>query len=138
LMATATPLPAAAPYSAGFGEVDATGAAAIGQPPNPNAALERFVVPDPDGGPTPVFDGAAWQAAASADPNWAAESWGTESWGTESWGTESWGTAYWRLSAWATESWGTESWGTESWGTESPTDGASGDVPDPTPGWIGP
>src|SRR5438105_1754122 len=136
-MVSAVALPSAAPFSSGFGEVDAAAASAIDHPPNPNAALENFVVPDPDGGPTPVFDGPAWQATALANPVWSAESWGTESWGTESWATESWGPAYWQAGVWATESWGTESWGTESWGTESwgteswgtaaPTDGAAAD-----------
>jgi serine protease AprX len=111
LMLTAAPT-AASGYALGVGEVDAATALAVDNPPNPNAALAAFLVPDPAGGPTPVFDGPSWVAAAKADPAWSAASWGTASWGTASWGTASWGTASWGTAYWASASWGTASWGT--------------------------
>jgi hypothetical protein len=64
LMLTAAPLPAAAPFSLGVGEVDAAAASAVTNPPNPNAALNSFLVPDPLGTATPVFDAASWGTAA--------------------------------------------------------------------------
>jgi hypothetical protein len=111
LMLTAAPT-AASGYSLGVGEVDAAAALAVVDPPNPNAALATFLIPDPAGGPTPVFDAASWGTAAKANPAWAAASWGTASWGTASWGTASWGTASWGTAFWASASWGTASWGT--------------------------
>jgi hypothetical protein len=117
LMLSAAPAGAAAPLSLGVGEVDAAAALAVQDPPNPSAGLEAFLVADPAGGPTPVFDGASWGTAAQANASWGTASWGTASWGTASWGTASWGTSYWSAASWGTASWGTASWGTASWGT---------------------
>jgi hypothetical protein len=134
LMLSATQPGAANPYSLGVGEIDARAALGVTDPPNPNAAIDQFVVPDPAGGPTKVFDTASWGTAAQADASWGTASWGTASWGTASWGTASWGTAYWSSASWGTASWGTASWGTASWGTASwgtaswGTDNAKDDV----------
>jgi subtilisin family serine protease len=102
LMLTAAPAGAAAPLALGVGEIDAAAALAVSDPPDPNAALEQFVVPDPAGGGEPVFDAASWGTTAQADA-----SWGTASWGTASWGTTSWGTTYWSSASWGAASWGT-------------------------------
>jgi serine protease AprX len=83
LMLTAAQPGAAAPFALGVGVVDAGAAAALTDPPNPNAALEQFVVPDPNGGATPVFDTASWGTTAQADASWGTASWGTASWGTD-------------------------------------------------------
>jgi hypothetical protein len=64
LMASARALPAAAPGSVGVGEVKLDAAAPVPAPPNPNLALEKFLVADPLGGSTPVFDAASWAEAA--------------------------------------------------------------------------
>src|SRR5207253_552469 len=58
--------------ASGSGEVDAAAAADVADPPNPNAAIDRFLVPDPAGGPVPVFDTATWASTAQNDPSWAA------------------------------------------------------------------
>ncbi|HEX4679658.1 MAG TPA: S8 family serine peptidase [Gaiellaceae bacterium] len=108
LMVSAAPATAAAPFSVGVGLLDAAAALAVTDPPNPNAALDEFVVSDPSGDATPVFDTASWGTAVQANA----------SWGTASWGTASWGTAYWSSASWGTASWGTASWGTASWGTD--------------------
>ena len=47
LMVSAQDVPAAVPWSLGVGELDADAAATVSAPPNPNAALAPFVVPDP-------------------------------------------------------------------------------------------
>ena len=107
LMLSAAVAGAAAPQSLGVGEVDASGALAVADPPNPNLALDAFVGPDPAGGPAPVFDAASWGTTAQANASWGTASWGTASWGTASWGTASWGTAYWSSASWGTASWGT-------------------------------
>ena len=112
LMLSAAQAGAASPGALGVGEIDAAAAAALEDPPNPNAAIEQFVGPDPAGGATPVFDAASWGTAVQADASWGTASWGTASWGTASWGTASWGTTYWSSASWGTASWGTASWGT--------------------------
>jgi serine protease AprX len=124
LMLTASPTDAATPFSLGVGELNAAAALTVVDPPNPNAALEAFVVADPAGGPTPVFDAASWGTAAQASASWGTASWGTASWGTASWGTASWGTAYWSAASWGTASWGTASWGTSA----QAVDNAAADV----------
>jgi serine protease AprX len=119
LMLGARPTPAAAPGALGVGEVDAGGALGIANPPDADQALERFLVPDPAGDPTPVFDGDAWKAAVDTNPQWAAEMWGTEMWGTAAWSAEMWGTDYWSAAAemWGTNLIATAATGAEMWGT---------------------
>jgi serine protease AprX len=76
LMASARALPAAAPGSVGVGEVKLDAAALVTAPPNPNLALEKFLVADPLGGSTPVFDAASWAEAARECASWDSASWG--------------------------------------------------------------
>ena len=127
LMLTAKPTPSALPLSEGVGELDAARASAVDNPPNPNLALNRFLVPDPTGGPTPIFDAASWGSTARTDASWGSASWGSASWGSASWGTASWGTLAWTTASWGTASWGTASWGSASWGTTSVADNADGE-----------
>jgi serine protease AprX len=146
LMLTAKPTPSALPLSEGVGEVDAARAALVASPPNPNAGLARFVVPDPDGGSTPVFDAASWGSTAQTDASWGSASWGSASWGSASWspsdwaalswsaaswGTASWGTASWGSASWGSASWGSASWGSASWGSTTVADNGADDVGTP-------
>jgi serine protease AprX len=119
LMLSAKAVPSAAPLSVGVGELDAAQAALVTNPPNPNLALNQFLVADPNGGSTPVFDAASWGSTARNDASWGAASWGAASWGAASWGAASWGAASWGAASWGTASWGTASWGTASWGAAS-------------------
>lgn len=114
LMLTASAEPSAAPGSVGVGLVDVVKAGTVTSPPNPNAGLDQFVGPDPNGGSIPVFDSASWGAAAQANQSWDAASWGAASWGAASWGAASWGAASWSAASWGTASWGSASWGASS------------------------
>jgi serine protease AprX len=100
LMLTAAQSTRAIPFSLGVGLVDGKAALAVSTPPDANAALAPFVVPDPAG--SSVFDAAAWQATVQGSASWGTASWGTASWGTASWGTASWGTTYWSSASWGT------------------------------------
>jgi subtilisin family serine protease len=128
----------------GVGAVDASAATAAATPPNPNAALDKFVTADPLGGPTPVFDAESWGSAVQGNASWGSESWGSESWGSAYWNAESWGSSYWSSAVWSSasagsESWGSESWGSESWGSESWGSNAATDDYLPTGGyWVDP
>jgi subtilisin family serine protease len=109
LMHESTTLPAATRKSFGIGEVDIARAVSDQAPPNPNLALDKFLVDDPAGGPEQVFDEAAWKVAVEADPAawgseaWGVEAWGVEAWGVEAWGVEAWGVTYWEpVPAWST------------------------------------
>jgi serine protease AprX len=138
LMLSAKATPQAASLSEGVGELDASHAVDVTNPPNPNLALDRFLVADPAGGPTPVFDAASWGSTASTDASWGSASWGSASWGSASWGSASWGSAswgslYWSAASWGTASWGSgsnadASWGSASWGSAATADNAAGEV----------
>ena len=124
LMLTTRPTPNAAPISEGVGIVNEPAAAGVVTPPNPNAALNQFLIADPAGGALPVFDSASWGSAARANASWGSASWGSASWGSASWGSASWGSLAWSSASWGTASWGTASWGSSSlasasWGTAS-------------------
>jgi serine protease AprX len=104
IMSTAAPMSGAAPGSSGAGALNAAAAVEVSTAPDADGALNPFVVPDPNGGSTPVFDAGAWAAAASADPNWA-----TAYWGSAYWGSAYWGSAYWGSAASADAYWGSSS-----------------------------
>jgi serine protease AprX len=121
LMVSAQPISAAAsPGSSGVGELKLDAAALVTTPPNPNASLDQFLVVDPNGGTTPVFDAVSWVDAVTADPSWDASTWNDASWGEASWGEASWGDASWVD---AEASWGDASWGESD---DSDSDASSG------------
>jgi serine protease AprX len=120
LMASAKALPAAAQGSVGVGEVKLDAAALVTAPPNPNLALDRFLITDPLGSTTPVFDAASWAEAARGSASWDAASWAEASWSDASWAEASWSDASWATASWAEASWADASWadgenGTHSW-----------------------
>jgi serine protease AprX len=117
LMLTAGPLPRARPRSTGVGALNAHSAAAAVDPPNPNLALQRFLVPDPSGGTTPVFDAAGWTTVAQSDPAWASVAWGSVAWGSAAWSSVAWGSV-----AWGSVAWGSVAWGSVAWGSNSEDD----------------
>jgi len=117
LMRTARPLSLGQPFAAGIGEISANAAARATNPPNPNAALNRFLIRDPNGGPIPVFDQATWTTAALADPLWNTATWTTATWTTATWTTATWTTATWTTAAWSAATWTTATWTTATWTT---------------------
>jgi serine protease AprX len=104
LISTAAAMPAAQSGSSGAGAIDAAGAVQLTDPPNADAPLAPFLVPDPGGGPTPVFDSGAWAQTAAADPAWAATYGGSAYWGTAYWDSAYWGTATSADAYWGTAS----------------------------------
>ncbi|HLY95521.1 MAG TPA: S8 family serine peptidase, partial [Gaiellaceae bacterium] len=127
LMLTAKPTPAAAPGSEGVGVVNEPAAALVVSPPNPNLALEQFVVQDPNGGSLPVFDAASWANAARASASWSDASWSDASWSDASWSDAWWSSFSWTTASWATTAWGTASWSDASWSDASWSDTSSAD-----------
>jgi serine protease AprX len=114
LMLAARPEPSAAPLSVGVGLVDAKAAGALTSAPNPNAALDQYLMPDPNGGSVPVFNSAAWQTSALANPAWNTAAWGSAAWGSAAWGSAAWGSAAWGSAAWGSAAWGSAAWGSSS------------------------
>jgi serine protease AprX len=104
LMVSTAPANTAAPGSVGVGEIKGAGAAAITTPPNPNLALNDYLVADPNDG-APVFDAASWSSAAKADASWNSASWSSASWSSASWSSASWSSASWSSASWSSASW---------------------------------
>jgi subtilisin family serine protease len=127
LMATARPVPNAPFGAAGVGQVTATTALLLGNAPNPNAALNRFVVPDPAGGSTPVFDAAAWSDTAQSDAAWASAAWADAAWSSAAWSSAAWSSAAWSSAAWASAAWADAAWASAAWADTSFEDAAKGD-----------
>jgi len=117
LMLAAEPLARTRPRSAGVGALSAARAAAAVDPPNPNLPLQRFLVPDPGGGSTPVFDAPGWTTVAQSDPAWASVAWGSVAWGSAAWSSVAWGSV-----AWGSVAWGSVAWGSVAWGSKSEDD----------------
>jgi serine protease AprX len=105
LMKAARYVPEAPPGSAGVGEVNAYRAAMLSRAPNPNLALNAFVVPDPAGGSTPVFDAVSWSDAASSNTSWDAVSWSDVSWSDVSWTDVTWEDVSWSDVTWSDVTW---------------------------------
>ena len=118
LMVSAKDTPSAVRGSLGVGMVDATRAAAVVNPPNPNAALNQFVVAAGDGSGT-MFDAASWANVAQSDASWANASWASASWASASWANASWASASWANASWASASWASASWANASWANAS-------------------
>jgi serine protease AprX len=103
MLTAAQPGPTTGAYALGVGEVQATTAAAVVSPPNPNAGLNAYVVTDPSGGRT--FDAASWSSAAQANASWNSASWSSASWSSASWSSASWSSASWSSASWSSASW---------------------------------
>jgi serine protease AprX len=126
LMLAAKSTPAAARLSAGVGEVNAATALGVSDPPNPNLALNRFLLPDPAGGPTPVFDAASWSSAARADASWSSASWSSASWSSASWSSANWSSASWSSASWSSVSRASANWSSVAWADNAADDARPG------------
>jgi serine protease AprX len=125
LMDGARPVPHSVGRSAGVGEVTASKSAAITNPPNPNRALNKFLVSTTGG---LVFNSASWVDAIKATASWDTASWETASWNDASWDTASWNDASWNDASWLDASWLDASWLDASWLDASWEDAAEGDA----------
>jgi serine protease AprX len=126
LMLTTKATPSSAPLSTGVGEVNAAAAVDVTSPPNPNLALNRFLVSE-SGGSGKVFDATSWASAAKANASWASASWSSASWSSASWSSASWASASWASASWASASWASDSWADASWSSVSWADNAAGE-----------
>jgi serine protease AprX len=111
LMLSAEPLPRAPLRSVGVGALNVAKAAGVVDPPNPNLALNDFLVTDPAGGPTQLFDADSWTTAVETDAAWGSAAWGSAAWGSAAWGSAAWGSAAWGSAAWGSAAWGSAAWG---------------------------
>jgi serine protease AprX len=123
LMLKARPLRKVRTLAGGVGEVYAPAAAALQSPPNPNRALDAFLVPDPEGdGEGLVFDDVSWLDAAKGSISWDAVSWIDVSWADAAWSDVSWSDVSWSDVSWSDVSWSDASWSDVSWSDVSWSD----------------
>ena len=91
--------------AAGVGEINASRAVLVPRPGNPNLALNRFVVPDPIGIKSPVFDAASWTDVAKTDASWDSASWADVTWSDASWSSVTWSDVTWSDVTWSDVTW---------------------------------
>jgi subtilisin family serine protease len=107
-------MPQAAALSVGVGEVNAARSLDQLRPPNPNKALNGFIISNAGGGGR-AFDSASWAAKAKSDASWAEASWADASWADASWSAASWADASWSDASWASASWADSALAAASW-----------------------
>ncbi len=117
----------------GRGEVNAVRAVSLRSVPNPNAALNRFLVTDPSGGSLPVFNAAAWSEAAWSEAAWNEAAWSEAAWSENGAADAAWSEAAWSEAAWNEAAWSEASWSEAAWSEASKEDNAEGEAPGGTP-----
>ncbi len=89
----------------GVGEIKAGASNSGSDAPNPNAALNSFLIADPNGGTVPVFDEAAWNRTAQADAAWNRTTFESAAWNSAAWNRDAWATAAWNRTYFASATW---------------------------------
>jgi serine protease AprX len=125
LMVSADTTPAAAVHSLGVGELNMQRARHVATPPNPNAALERYLTTDANG--MTSFNAPAWQAAVLANPAWDTAAWSDAAWSSAAWSSAAWASAAWSDAAWASAAWGSAAWSDAAWSDAAWSDAAWAD-----------
>jgi serine protease AprX len=126
LMVSAKPVEGADLGSVGVGELQMGKAVLMLNPPNPNKALDNFLVSDLTGGK--AFDAVSWSDTAKANVSWNSVSWDSISWHDASWDVVSWSDVSWSSVSWSSVSWADVSWADVSWNDTSYEDAAEGDA----------
>jgi serine protease AprX len=130
LMLTARPVEDAPLGSVGVGQLTASRAATHNaNVPNPNLALNAFVVADPNGGSTPVFDAAAWSSKAQSDAAWNSAAWNSAAWNSAAWNSAAWNSAAWNSAAWNSAAWNSAAWSSSAVSDSAQEDAAESEAP---------
>ena len=107
----------AAPFALGIGQIDAAGAVAGVDPPNPNAALEQFLTTDASG--ATIFDSSTWQSVAQSNPSWASSNWSSSNWSSSNWSSSNWSSSNWSSSNWSSSNWSSSNWSSSNWSSSN-------------------
>ena len=91
--------------AAGVGEINASRSVMVTNPPNPNAALNQYVVPDPLGSGARVFNAVSWTDAARSNASWSDVTWTDVTWSDASWSAVTWSDVTWSDVSWADVTW---------------------------------
>jgi serine protease AprX len=107
----------AAPFALGAGEIDASAAVAVTNPPNPNVALEQYLTTDASG--ATVFDAGAWSTEAQANSNWSSSNWSSSNWSSSNWSSSNWSSSNWSSSNWSSSNWSSSNWSSSNWSSSN-------------------
>jgi serine protease AprX len=128
LMATARPLVTVSSKAGGLGELNAMRAALVGNAPNPNRALERFLTTSPLDGQV-SFDAHAWADAAKKDDgSWADMAWTDMAWTDSNVAAMAWTDMAWTDMAWTDVAQLDMAWTDMAWTDNSREDAAEDDT----------
>jgi serine protease AprX len=116
------------PQAAGLGELTASKAVGVVNPPNPNAGLNRFVTSGSDGSGS-AFNALAWtDAVASGDLAWSDLAWSDLAWSDSNVASLAWSDLAWSDLAWTDLAWSDLAWTDMAWTDSSTEDAAEGDT----------
>jgi serine protease AprX len=127
LMVSTKEVDGATEGSVGVGELQMGKAAYVNRPPNPNAALNKYVKKNILTGEV-SFDAVSWLDVAKANVSWDSVSWADVSWADAAWSVVSWADVSWDSVSWTDVSWTDVSWESVSWADSSYEDAAEGDA----------
>ena len=107
--------PAATAGSLGIGELNVGRSVHLlgSRLPNPNAALNQFLVNKP--GSLPYFDGNAWTKAVTENSDWNSQSWEAKWWTSGAWESKWWTSGSWEAKWWTSGSWEAKWWTSGAW-----------------------
>jgi serine protease AprX len=126
LMVSANALPSAKQGSLGVGGLNVAAALRVSTPPNPNAALDKYVVSAGDG--MKMFDATHWQKAAQSSAAWSDAAWSDAAWASAAWSDAAWASAAWSDAAWASAAWSDAAWSDAAWSDAAWSDAAWSDA----------
>jgi serine protease AprX len=129
LMVSASKETSAPVGSLGVGLVNVEKARKVQNPPNPNAAIDKFVTTSAADGTTKVFNPTAWAAMAKSNPHWADVAWSDAAWASVAWASVAWSDAAWASVAWGDAAWSDVAWSDAAWSDAAWADNA-GDTTD--------
>ena len=125
LMATARKV-RRTPEAAGLGQITATAAVSMNNPPNPNKGLNKFVKSASSGSGL-VFDALAWTDAAKASSSWNALAWSDLAWSDSNLAAMAWTDLAWTDMAWTDLAASDLAWSDMAWTDSSVEDAVEGD-----------
>jgi serine protease AprX len=103
----------AAGAAGGVGEVNASRAAAVTNPPNPQSNLDQFIAVDATG--NPYFDGTTWMNTVRSSTDWSATDWSATDWSATDWSATDWSATDWSATDWSATDWSATDWSATDW-----------------------
>jgi len=65
------------------------------------------------------WSGGTWNSQSCSGQSWSGQSWSGQSWSSQSWSGQSWSGQSWSSQSWSSQSWSSQSWSGQSWSGQS-------------------